>query len=136
MLYFIESPNAGNPIIHATDNPVVQTAHGEIIAEPGDWIIRVSHGVFVVSKPKPYVPPDLKTIIDPKLMMARIDYTNHRGDRRVRNVIPIGLTQGPNAYHPTKCTLLRAWDMVLSPPIEKTFALECIHKWEEVPDLK
>ena len=133
VLYFIESPNADNLMIHTTDNPVIQTVHGEVTAHVGDWIIR-HDGQFIVCKSRG--PHGLiEAPIDFALMLARINYTNHRGHRRWRKIIPIRVDHGPNEYHPTKCSLLVAWDMELTPPIEKTFAFASIHAWEDLPDL-
>jgi hypothetical protein len=60
---------------------------------------------------------------------VEIDYTNHRGERRVRRVQPLsdGLQFTSNEYHPEPQWLMFAVD----PETDrvKTFAMQNIHSW-------
>jgi hypothetical protein len=134
VLCFIDSPYADNLMLHTADSPVIQLRDGQtVVAYLGDWIIRVASGMYIVCQPRG-IPGVADAPIDFHATMARIDYTNWRGQCRERKIVPIRIEHGPNKYHPTKCALLVAWDMDMSPPIEKTFALAGIHSWKDLPD--
>ncbi len=60
-----------------------------------------------------------------------IEYTNWRGERRVREIIPLTLEFGVNDWHPKPQYLLRAIDVETT--TEKEFAMEGIHSWTPVP---
>jgi predicted DNA-binding transcriptional regulator YafY len=54
-----------------------------------------------------------------------IDYTNHRGERRERRVMPLGIMFGSNEYHREDQWLLHALDVEKN--ALRTFALKDIH---------
>jgi predicted DNA-binding transcriptional regulator YafY len=64
---------------------------------------------------------------DPKKHVI-IDYTNWRGERRLRGIRPINLAFKSNEWHPETQWLLEAID--LTDGKIKTFALKNIHSWE------
>lgn len=56
--------------------------------------------------------------------IIEIDYTNHRGERRVRKILPVGpLFFADNQYHTTEQWLFNALDMEHPEQKAKTFAL-------------
>jgi len=63
-----------------------------------------------------------------------IDYTNYRGERRKRVIIPHGLIFGSTDWHPKPQWLLSAED------VEKEeirhFAMKDIHSWEAATKAK
>lgn len=58
--------------------------------------------------------------------MIEIDYTNHKGERRVRRIIPKRTYVGHTQYHPDTQTLLVAHDPERN--VERTFAVRNIHE--------
>lgn len=58
-----------------------------------------------------------------------IDYTNHRGERRERKVIPHprGLSFEETPDHKPAQWVLRCWDV--EKQTQRTFALKNIHSW-------
>lgn len=56
-----------------------------------------------------------------------IDYTNYRGERAVRRVVPWEIIWGANEWHPEPQWLLRAYDPEKKAPRE--FAMKSIHNW-------
>lgn len=56
-----------------------------------------------------------------------IDYTNHRGVRTLREIIPALLEFASTAYHPTPQWLLHAHDVKKGD--KRIFALKDIHAW-------
>jgi predicted DNA-binding transcriptional regulator YafY len=56
-----------------------------------------------------------------------IDYTNYRGERSVRLVVPQGIIWASNEWHPEEQWLLRAYD--LGKDAERYFAMSSIHSW-------
>lgn len=58
---------------------------------------------------------------------AFIDYTNHRGKRSIRRVLPLRIEWGANDWHPEKQWLLIAFD--LDRDGERSFAMKDIHSW-------
>lgn len=64
--------------------------------------------------------------------VIEIDYTNHRGERRKRLIVPVGSIRfGSNAFHPKPQCLLRAWDM--EKQAWRDFAMADIHEWARDP---
>lgn len=59
-----------------------------------------------------------------------IDYTNHRGERRQRQIRPKAMRFGSTAWHHQDQWLLDAHD--LEKHEERTFALKDIHSWTPV----
>lgn len=60
-----------------------------------------------------------------------IDYTNHRGERAERQIIPIRIFFSYTDWHPEEQWLLAAWDV--DKKADRLFALKNIHSWKEVP---
>lgn len=60
-----------------------------------------------------------------------IDYTNHRGERSWRHIIPALLWFGQTKWHPTDQWMLDARD--LDRGGMRTFALKDVHSWK-VPE--
>lgn len=58
-----------------------------------------------------------------------IDYTNWRGERRVRTIRPIGVSFGHNQWHEKPQWLLQALDV--EDGKVKTFAMSGIHSWQQ-----
>lgn len=58
-----------------------------------------------------------------------IDYTNHRGARRIREVVPKEIFFGEAPYHPETQWFLYATDVEKSVP--RTFAVAQIHAWHK-----
>lgn len=65
------------------------------------------------------------TPADPRLV--RIDYTNYRGERGWRVVVPSFVAFESNEWHPVACWLLHAWDV--DKAAMRTFAMDKIHAW-------
>jgi hypothetical protein len=61
-----------------------------------------------------------------------IDYTNHRGERRERRIVPKLLWFGMTEHHQTSQWLLDATDVEKGEP--RTFALRDVHSWQPVVD--
>lgn len=57
-----------------------------------------------------------------------IDYTNHRGERREREIIPIEIVFGGSKWHSEPQWLLRATDCEKNE--ERHFAMKDIHSWK------
>jgi hypothetical protein len=61
-----------------------------------------------------------------------VDYTNHRGERGVRHVIPLSLPPRKmptdHQYHPG-AWVIEVWD--LDRQAQRSYALKDIHSWEE-----
>lgn len=64
-----------------------------------------------------------------------IDYTNHRGVRATRVILPARIRFGSSPFHPGIQWLLEAYD--LEKMEDRTFAMKDIHSWrpssEETP---
>jgi hypothetical protein len=56
-----------------------------------------------------------------------IDYTNYRGERAVRKILPIRVFYGKTEYHPEEQWLLKALDWDRN--VERDFSLNSIHRW-------
>jgi hypothetical protein len=58
-----------------------------------------------------------------------IDYTNHKGQRRIRPIFPTKLIWGATEYHPKEQWLLEAIDLETVPKnVYKLFAFSGIHQ--------
>lgn len=74
----------------------------------------------------------LGTIITSRV---RIDYTNHRGERRWRLIVPTRIDFRETPHHTPAQWVIDAFDVERHPlPAPRTFALAQIHAWEPVPD--
>ena len=56
-----------------------------------------------------------------------IDYTNWRGERRERKIVPQYIVFGSTEYHPGQQWLLVAHD--IEKGARRTFAMDGIHSW-------
>ena len=56
-----------------------------------------------------------------------IDYTNYRGERGIRRIVPQQIEFGSNEWHPEPQWLLKAWDC--EKKAERLFSLGDIHRW-------
>jgi hypothetical protein len=59
---------------------------------------------------------------------VKIDYTNYRNERAVREIIPSFIYWGSTTFHPEKQWLLLAFD--ISKDTARTFAMKDVHSWE------
>jgi predicted DNA-binding transcriptional regulator YafY len=57
-----------------------------------------------------------------------IDYTNYRGERGLRRIIPDQISFGSNEWHPELQWLLLAWD--IEKQADRLFAVRDIHSWK------
>lgn len=64
---------------------------------------------------------------DPRRVVV-LDYTNWRGERRERQIRPLGLHFENNEWHPDTEWLVEAVDMKTGEI--RTFALSKIHSWK------
>lgn len=66
----------------------------------------------------------------PSHLVMVLDYTNHRGERSRRRVVPQRLWFGATSWHPVDQWLLEAFD--LAKGAQRDFALDQIHgMWAE-----
>lgn len=56
-----------------------------------------------------------------------INYTNHRGERSLRRVLPTAIRFGATEYHTTPQWLLEAFDV--GKQADRTFAMRDIDRW-------
>lgn len=61
-----------------------------------------------------------------------IDYTNWRGERALRKILPFGLVFGSNQFHPEPQWLVQALD--LKKGENRSFALKDIHSWKPLSE--
>lgn len=64
--------------------------------------------------------------------LVTIDYTNWKGNRRKRQVLPVEIVFAKTSYHPEVQWLLVAWD--IEDMEQRTFAIKDIHSWEPPND--
>lgn len=64
---------------------------------------------------------------DMQITLVEIDYTNWKGVRSRRRIIPIGLQYGSNEFHKESQWLLQAYDTLKGE--SRTFAMAGIHSW-------
>ena len=65
-------------------------------------------------------------IVDPTTVV--IDYTNYRGERSRRRILPNRLWFGAADWHPEAQWILDAWDVEKG--VIRSFAMRDIHSWE------
>lgn len=63
-------------------------------------------------------------------MKVEIDYTNWRGERALRVIIPVSIRFGKTSWHPEPQWLLRAWDEAKGEL--RDLALSGLHSWKPV----
>jgi predicted DNA-binding transcriptional regulator YafY len=75
------------------------------------------------------VPADVKIspIATSMNCKVHIDYTNHRGERNWRAVVPHHIWHGTTEYHMTPQWLMTAWDM--DKRAIRVFAMKDIHEF-------
>jgi predicted DNA-binding transcriptional regulator YafY len=61
-----------------------------------------------------------------------IDYTNHRGERSIRRIIPIRIAFTTSQWHEGEQYFCIAWDV--EKKADRYFAMEQIHSWKGVHD--
>jgi|GEM_PF-6989585 len=71
------------------------------------------------------IDPEVLHYLDRKTVV--IDYTNHRGERAERKVIPLSVWFGKTQYHRTAQWLLMAHDVEKRG--RRDFAMKDIHSW-------
>lgn len=59
-----------------------------------------------------------------------IDYTNHRGERRIRTIRPKKIWFGLSQWHPGEQWILTALDIQEHNHFLKEFAMRNIHNWK------
>lgn len=57
-----------------------------------------------------------------------LDYTNHRGERATRIVLPVDLRFGTSPYHDGAQWFLEAYDVAKG--ADRSFAMRDIHSWK------
>jgi predicted DNA-binding transcriptional regulator YafY len=57
-----------------------------------------------------------------------IDYTNYRGERSIRRVVPLGVVFKATEFHPEAQWILSAW--CLEREAMREFAVKDIHNWK------
>lgn len=60
--------------------------------------------------------------------VANIDYTNYRGERGLRSIVPMFTSFGSTEFHPEPQWLLQAFDV--EKRAERTFAMRDIHSFD------
>ena len=60
---------------------------------------------------------------------VEIDYTNYRGERRIRRIRPLAFVFDANEWHPTPCHQCFAIDLETGK--YRHFPLMSIHSWKE-----
>jgi hypothetical protein len=60
-------------------------------------------------------------------LVVVIDYTNHKGQRALRKIVPRRIYYGESPWHPGGQYLLNALDV--DKRAERTFAMASIHSW-------
>jgi hypothetical protein len=64
--------------------------------------------------------------------MIEIDYTNWRGERSSRRIVPTSARFGSSEYHPGPGWLVEAYDA--DKDAERTFAWDGVHSWTSIED--
>ncbi len=57
----------------------------------------------------------------------KIEYTNYRGEKGVRTIVPISFFFGTTEYHPQEQWLIKLWDV--DRQAERIYALKEISRW-------
>lgn len=60
-------------------------------------------------------------------MIARIKYTNYRGETSIRRIIPVRVRFAASEWHPEEQWLLDAFDIDRGDT--RSFAMKDIHEW-------
>ena len=87
---------------------------------PAPEVFKVDH---IELQPQPPYPGDRRAV--------SIDYTNHRGERGIRTIIPTGrMLEGPTEWHPDAPYVIEAWDA--GKDVIRTFDPAKIHRWSHL----
>jgi predicted DNA-binding transcriptional regulator YafY len=70
----------------------------------------------------------MSDITSAKRQTAVIDYTNWRGERKTRTIMPIGIHFGSNEWHPVPQWMIYATDVDTGD--DRWFAMAGIHSWQ------
>lgn len=57
----------------------------------------------------------------------KVEYTNYRGEKGIRTIIPLGYEFGSNEYHKEEQWLLKVWDC--DRQAERVYAAKEITRW-------
>lgn len=57
----------------------------------------------------------------------KVEYTNYRGERGIRTIVPISFYFGTTEYHPQEQWLVKLWDV--DRQAERIYALKEISRW-------
>lgn len=66
-------------------------------------------------------------LVDPDQSVV-VDYTNHEGERRERQIVPFDLVWAATEHHPEAQWLLRAYDVEADG--FRMFAMANVHQWK------
>lgn len=61
---------------------------------------------------------------------ARIDYTNHKGERAMRQVVPYSIWHGSTEYQAEPQWYMLAWDT--DKKVYRNFSMKDIHSWKNL----
>jgi len=75
---------------------------------------------------------ELRMSKDENQRTVTIDYTNYRGERATRRIVPVRMDWGKNQYHTKPCWMITALDC--DKDEIRTFAIKDIHSWVEGDD--
>ena len=57
----------------------------------------------------------------------KVEYTNYRGEKGIRTIVPISFFFGTTEYHPEEQWLIKLWDV--DRQAERIYALKEITRW-------
>ncbi len=77
------------------------------------------------SKQAPAFAPELSSIALENPI--KVEYTNYRGEKSIRTIIPLNFFFGSNEYHTKDQWLLRVWDC--DRQAERIYAAQEITRW-------
>ena len=61
---------------------------------------------------------------------VKIDYTNWRGERAIREIVPLSMKFGSNEWHPDEQWMVLAHDV--EKKADRWFAMSGIHSWQGI----
>lgn len=73
--------------------------------------------------------PALPIGMSPKALKnpIKVEYTNYRGEKGIRTIVPLGYEFGSNEYHKEEQWLLKVWD--IDRQAERVYAAKEITRW-------
>lgn len=89
------------------------------------FIILIGLAMFTTNANQPVFPIEITQagLNNP----IKVEYTNYRGEKEVRTIIPMSFFFGSTEYHPQEQWLLRVWDC--DRHAERIYALKEISRW-------